>query len=77
MPSPGWRIVPRPDRTCFHWPQGSATKEVKIRVLRQITRPLGEAVQYALDSWNRTARLCCILVASGVAAGLYALLKGA
>jgi hypothetical protein len=50
---------------------------VKIRVLRHVTEPLGEAVRYALDSWNRTARLCCILVASGFAAGLYALLKGA
>jgi len=46
-------------------------------VLRHVTKPLGEAVRYALDSWNRTAHLCCILVASGFAAGLYALLKGA
>ena len=50
---------------------------MNLRVLRQTTRPFGEAVQYALDSWNRTARLCCILVATGIAAGLYALLKGA
>lgn len=42
-----------------------------------LTKWIGEAVQYALDGWNRTARLCCILVATGIAAGLYALLKGA
>ena len=47
-----------------------------IRVLRQIGRPLGEAVRYALDSWNRTARLCCLMLASGIAAGLYSLIKG-
>lgn len=46
-------------------------------MLKQMMKPLGEAVQYALDSWNRTARLCCILVAIGVATGLYALMKGA
>jgi len=38
---------------------------------------IGEAARYALDGWGRTARLCCILVATGIAAGLYALLKGA
>jgi hypothetical protein len=42
-----------------------------------LTKWIGEAVRYALDGNARTARLCCILVATGIAAGLYALLKGA
>lgn len=55
----------------------SVPNREEVMMLKQMMKPLGEAVQYALDSWNRTARLCCILVAIGVATGLYALMKGA
>lgn len=45
--------------------------------MKEFAKPLGAAVRYALDSNARTARLCCILVAFGFAAGVYALVKGA
>jgi hypothetical protein len=45
-------------------------------MLAEIAKQLGSAVREALGSYKRTARLCTILIATGVAAGIYAHMKG-
>lgn len=44
--------------------------------LIELAEQVGGAVREALGSWSRTGRLCCLLVATGVAIGMYSLLKG-
>jgi tryptophan synthase beta subunit len=48
---------------------------VRERVLAQIMKALGEAVQPALRSWSTTARLAFLMISAAIAAAIYARFK--
>jgi hypothetical protein len=41
-----------------------------------LARHIGDTARYALESWSRTFRLCVFVIATGVAAGMYSLIRG-
>lgn len=43
-------------------------------LIAELAKQIGAAVRDSLGSWARTARLCCLVVATGVAFGVYALI---
>ena len=44
--------------------------------MSEVIKQIGQTVREALTSYKRTACLCCIMIAAGFAAGIYAHLKG-